>query len=96
MTQKTLAQQKRATTQFGDLITLEYYLVTDQISFDGAALDSYGVEILLHRVDSDLQESSTVHHVTTRPGTILHILLTLANNTVTPCTLRQSVLDLIS
>lgn len=96
MTQKTLAQQRSATTQFGDAITLEYYLVTDQISFDGASLDSYGVEILLHRVGSDLQESSTVRNVTTRPATILHILLTLANNTVTPCTLKQTVLDLIS
>lgn len=95
MTQKTLAQIKHETTQFGDEICLQYYLITDQLCFDGAQLDSYGIEVVLHRPGSDLQESSTVHHITTRGATILNMLLTVANQTVTPCTLKQTVLDLL-
>lgn len=95
MTQKTLAQVKDETTQFGDKIHLQYYLVTDQISFDGAQIDSYGIEVVLHRQGSDLQESSTVHHITTRAATILNMLFAIAEHSVTPCTLKQTVVDLL-
>ncbi len=95
MTEKTLASTRQQITQFGDPICLQYYLITDEITFDGARVDSYGVEIVLSRPGTDLQESSAVRNITTRSSKILKLLLTLADQTVTPCTLKQTVIDLL-
>lgn len=95
MTQKILAHTRQTRTQFGDPICLQYYLVTDELSFDGGSLESYGMEVVLRRSGTDQQESCMVRHITPLPCRILQLLLRVADGTVTPCTLRQTLADLL-
>lgn len=95
MTRKILAHTRHVTTQFGDPVCMQYYLVIDEIRFDGGRFESYGIEAVLRRTGSDRQESCIVRHITPFSGKILQLLLTVADNAVTPCTLKQTVMDLI-
>ena len=49
MSRRTLYRCVMLSSQAGDPLRLEYYLLTDDAHFDGGYLEVYGVEILLYR-----------------------------------------------
>ena len=66
---------------------LFYYLLREQC--DGC--ESYGCEIVMHRDDE--WESASVRHVTTSAARMQMMTEQLKRNTVTPCTLQETVLE---
>lgn len=71
----------------GQEAELLYYLLRERC--DGC--ESYGAEIVMHRDDE--WESASVRHVTTSAARMQAMVEQLKRNTVTPCTLRETVLE---
>jgi hypothetical protein len=95
MTRKTLITTQNETTQFGDAICLQYYLLTDDVCFDGGMLENYGIEVVLQRPGTCLQESCAVRNITPVSGRILELLCKTAQWAVTPCTLKKTLTELL-
>ncbi len=66
---------------------LYYYLLREKLE----SCESYGAEVVMQRGES--WESAAVHHVTTSPARMESMLEQLRRNTVTPCALRDIILE---
>ena len=94
MSRRTLYRCVMLSSQAGDPLRLEYYLLTDDAHFDGGYLEVYGVEILLYRPGVRKPEIARARGVTPMGGRILYILQQLSDNAVTPVCLKE-VMDSI-
>ena len=94
MSRRTLYRCVMLSSQEGDPLRLEYYLLTDDAHFDGGYLEVYGVEILLYRPGVRKPEIARVRGITPLGGRILYILQQLCDNAVTPVSLKE-VMDSI-
>ena len=94
MSRRTLYRCVMLSSQAGDPLRLEYYLLTDDAHFDGGYLEVYGVEILLYRPGVRKPEIARARGITPMGGRILHILQQLSDNAVTPVCLKE-VMDSI-
>ena len=94
MSRRTLYRCVMLSSQEGDPLRLEYYLLTDDAHFDGGYLEVYGVEILLYRPGVRKPEIARARGVTPMGGRILYILQQLCDNAVTPISLKE-VMDSI-
>ncbi len=94
MSRRTLYRCVMLSSQAGDPLRLEYYLLTDDAHFDGGYLEVYGVELLLYRPGVRKPEIARVRGITPMGGRILYILQQLSDNAVTPVCLKE-VLDSI-
>ena len=94
MSRRTLYRCVMLSSQEGDPLRLEYYLLTDDAHFDGGYLEVYDVEILLYRPGVRKPEIARVRGVTPMGGRILYILQQLCDNAVTPVSLKE-VMDSI-
>lgn len=96
MTQRTFVKCIQAQTQEGTPLRLEYYLLTDYASFDGGALDLYGVEVLLYRPGMPQPERCRIRGITPVGAKALQLLQRLTDGAVTPATVRDVVEDYLA
>ena len=88
---RILQAVKQATTEKGDLLQLDYYLLSEyQEDWD---MEQYGVEVTL--TTSNQQESDQVLRVTPIQQSIESLIDQLAEQTVTPSALREILLDIL-
>lgn len=76
-------------TSSGDKLRLEYYLLTDDVLFDGGSLEIYGVEILLYTPQNRKPDIGRIRGVTPMGSRILTILRRLSDGAVTPACLHE-------
>ena len=94
MSRRTLYRCVMLSSQAGDPLRLEYYLLTDDAHFDGGYLEVYGVEILLYRSGVQKPEIARLRGITPLGRRILDILQQLSDGAVTPSALGE-VMDSI-
>lgn len=88
---RILQAVKQATTENGDLLQLDYYLLSEyQEDWD---MEQYGVEVTL--TTGNQQESDQVLRVTPIQQSIESLIDQLAEQTVTPSALREILLDIL-
>ena len=93
MTQRTFIKCLRVQSQKKEELRLEYYLLTDYASFDGANLDLYGVEVVSYQARRPKPEICRIRGITPIGSQILQLLQRLIEGAVTPTTLREVVDD---
>lgn len=93
MTHRTLIKCVQLQTPARESLLLEYYLLTDYASFDGAGLDLYGVEVVLHRPGRAKPEIRSIRRITPVGSQVLRLLQRLSNGAVTPAALGDVVDD---
>ena len=71
----------------GDKAQLYYYLLREKCE----TYESYGAEIVMKRGEN--WERASVKNVTTSPARMEFMVEQLCRNTVTPCTLREIILE---
>ena len=71
----------------GQAAQLFYYLLREKCETN----DSYGAEVIMKRGES--WESASVKNVTTSPAKMEFLVEELCRNTVTPCTLREIIIE---
>ena len=77
----------------GTVHSFDYYILVDQMSVDqGFTCESYGVKIAA----LNQEEVAEVTNITVNVSRIDELMDLLLRNTVTPCTLRDVVLDWIA
>lgn len=89
MSRRMLYRCVQAETPSGDKLRLEYYLLTDDVLFDGGSLEIYGVEILLYTPQKRKPDIGRIRGVTPVGKRILTILRCLSDGAVTPACLRE-------
>lgn len=88
---RILQAVKQAPTENGDLLQLDYYLLSEyQEDWD---MEQYGVEVTL--TTGNQQESDQVLRVTPIQQSIESLIDQLAEQTVTPSALREILLDIL-
>ena len=88
---RILQSTKQAVTENGDLIHLDYYLLSEYQ--EDLNMEQYGVEVTL--ITGNQQESDQVLRVTPIQRSIERLIDQLAEQTVTPSVLREILLDIL-
>lgn len=73
----------------GSAAQLLYFLLSEKLE----GCTTYGAEIILHR--DGQRESAVMRNLTTSQRRMDELLQLLCRNTVTPCTLRQTLAELL-
>jgi len=77
---------------------IEYHILKSQIEHEGESIEVYGVELVKKQRQNGVltKEVETIPNICVSGDRIRELTLTLANNLVTPMTLRDIVEDMIA